>query len=239
MDIAVSIGNTRSAVARMDQHKIYCVRTCATWGLRGMLETFGGKEHVSRVFYASVVPSAETAVRGVFGRKARKITWKDIPLKLKIERPEKAGIDRLLNATAAWSGFRSPCLIVDAGSAITLDLVNRKGEFEGGVIFPGYRLLAGSLHQLAQLKNFMICDSTPLVGRNTSEAVSSGILNGIVFLVSGYFNRLSEKYPGLYLIFTGGDGDKLRKKVKTGLYRENLTMEGIRIVVYEGVKSIG
>ena len=111
------------------------------------------KPDPDRVFIASVVPEATRQAIKAAGRKnVRVITCRDVPLILKVREPEKAGIDRLLNCFAAREIYGRECLVIDAGSAITIDFVSKNRVFEGGVIFPGVRLLEESLKTLALLK---------------------------------------------------------------------------------------
>ena len=72
----------------------------------------------------------------------------------------------------------------------------------------------------------------PLLGKDTDEAVSSGILNGLPFLILGYYIKLSEKHPSLKLVFTGGDGALLQSRLNIGTYNENLIFHGIRTIAF-------
>jgi pantothenate kinase type III len=232
MDIAINIGNTRTAVARMTPDRVSSVTARATQDLEEFLASAAELGAGGRVFYASVVPAASGAVRRAFGTRARELTWRDVPLRVRLSKPGRVGIDRMLNCAAAFARSGSACLVVDAGSALTLDLVTARGEFAGGVIFAGRALLEASLRGLAQLKEFRTAERPALIGRDTSEAVSSGIEYGPAFLVAGYYRRLRRAHQGLRLVFTGGDGKRLQARVKTGIYRPYLTMEGIRIAAY-------
>ena len=230
MDIALSIGNTNTRVSLITKRRILKTGRFQTARIAENLKSFL-QPAADRVFIASVVPEAtRQAIKAAGGRKARVITCRDVPLILKVREPEKTGIDRLLNCFAAWEIYRRECLVVDAGSAITIDFVNKNRVFEGGVIFPGIRLLEESLKTLALLKKSRKTAIAPLLGKDTDEAISSGILNGLPFLLLGYYRNLNKKYPSLKLVFTGGDGVLLQSRLGIGTYNENLIFHGIRTI---------
>ena len=91
-------------------------------------------------------------------------------------RARTVGGDRLAQASAAWDLTRGPCVVVSMGTAITIDVVNRRGEFTGGLIAPGLRLMARSLHEhTALLPEVEPVRRRSPVGRHTREAIQSGI----------------------------------------------------------------
>jgi len=91
------------------------------------------------------------------------------------------------------------------------------------------------LRTLALLKNVKMSTPVSLVGKNTSEAIGSGIVYGLSFLVSGYIRAFKEKNPVLHVVFTGGSGRSLCRRVKEGCYVEHLGIIGMRCVIYENV----
>ena len=118
------------------------------------------------------------------------------------------GVDRLLNAAAAFERVRQACVIIDAGTAITIDFVDGEGTFHGGAIAPGARLQLKALHDHTALLpdlEFTRPDADPF-GRNTAQAM----LHGVHYGISGMVRRLAELYAQAYgaypqVIATGGD----------------------------------
>lgn len=94
-----------------------------------------------------------------------------------------------------------------------------------------------SLKSLSGLKNFSLTDKTCLIGKNTNSAVSSGIYLGVQFIIEKYYMKLKEKYPDAKIIFTGGDGKILYKKIKKGFYYEHLTIAGIQEIASKDLSS--
>src|SRR5262245_19617428 len=102
-----------------------------------------------------------------------------LPLVLKVDHPEKVGLDRLFNVLAAKSLVPAgrPAIVVDAGSAVTVDLMDEEGAFAGGAIFPGLRLMAEALHdQTALLPLVKTTDHAAVVpAKSTEPAIAAGV----------------------------------------------------------------
>lgn len=167
----------------------------------------------------------------------------DIPLVTRVQHPDRVGTDRLVAALAA--GYRkqasNAAIVVDAGSAVTVDLVGVQGEFLGGAILPGTRLLAQSLHQgTAQLPAIpwaasekspeeSAAERLPVVGRSTFEAIQSGIAWGLVGAVRELIHRISAELPeSPDLFITGGDGPWLARQLSIeAIVDPHLVLQGI------------
>ena len=125
------------------------------------------------------------------------------------------GVDRLLNAVAAWDRIHQACIIVDTGTAITVDFVDGDGTFHGGAIIPGAMMQLAALHagtsNLPELQ-FIAPDDSDVFGRSTSQAMLKGVFHGI----RGAVQRLVEQYATQYgafpqIVATGGDAETLFK----------------------------
>lgn len=156
-----------------------------------------------------------------------------IPLKNLYRTPETLGADRLAAAVEAHARYpEDDILIADFGTALTIDLVTRAGEFAGGNISPGLRMRLKALHEFTA--------SLPLVeppagdiqqiGTTTKEAIAAGAVNGILHEVEGY----ARLYPQAKIIFTGGDAKYFAKRTKsTTFVHDELVLCGLnRILEY-------
>ncbi|HOC02674.1 MAG TPA: type III pantothenate kinase [bacterium] len=233
MDIAILIGNTNTKIALINKDSIKNVILCRTEHIDTAIRKNPEiKDGYFTVYIASVVPEATGIVKKYTG-KVKEITWKDFPFKIDVRHPEKIGIDRLLNAAGTRKLFKTACVVIDAGSAITIDLVDIDGNFKGGVIFPGQRLIIESLKNLALLKDIKPSKKTKsIIGKDTSEAINSGITYGLCFLVAGYINAIKKKNKKVKVVFTGGGGKFLQENIKTGIYEKHLGLKGLQMVVY-------
>jgi type III pantothenate kinase len=160
-------------------------------------------------------PLVEAVEHAVMQATGQSIQWVgkqlDLPIKVLTESPDQTGIDRILNVAAAYEQMQKACVVVDAGTAITVDVCNDEGDFLGGAIAPGAALQLQALHEkTAKLPLVPFEIPTAPVGRSTSEAIQQGVFHGI----RGMVKELAETYAtelGTWpdIIATGGDASKL------------------------------
>ena len=176
---------------------------------------------IVRGFLTGSNPEAVGAVRGDWPKDWPEPAFLDevleFPLEIRLEKPNHAGIDRILNAVAC-NMIRPdgvPAVIVDTGTATTVDAVSPDGAFEGGSILPGFELSARALHQYTALLPFVTVDEMtnephePL-GTNTREALRSGLLWGQIGGIRELVKKLSERWPAPPIVLLTGGGDHSR-----------------------------
>jgi type III pantothenate kinase len=134
-----------------------------------------------------------------------------LPIPVKTEAPEETGVDRILAVAAAYEQMGKACVVVDAGTAITINVCDDKGRFLGGAIAPGVRLQLEALHdKTAQLPAVRFSAPTDPWGTSTQQAILHGVFHGIrgmvKELVENYATELGQ-WPDL--IATGGDAATL------------------------------
>jgi type III pantothenate kinase len=156
--------------------------------------------------------------------------FRDLPIRVDVAAPEKVGIDRLLNAVAVVARVppKTPAIVIDAGSAVTVDLVDATGTFRGGSIFPGLRLMAQALHHFtAQLPLVEAFETHDMPGRDTAAAIRAGIYHA----VCGGIDRLVEQIaePGARIFLAGGSLELAAGlHCRAEIVGPELTLEGIR-----------
>jgi len=152
------------------------------------------------------------------------------------QQPDKLGVDRWLAVLAAKVKTPSPCVIVDCGSAITVDLVTSPGEHLGGYIAPGLRLMREGLEmKTSAIKLGQIgYPENDFPGRNTVAAVKSAELAMISGLID-HAKSVLRNYDAqdARLIATGGDGEWLVSMLKDGVFQEDLVLDGLCIALAE------
>jgi type III pantothenate kinase len=171
----------------------------------------------------------------------RLLTHRDLPIVCRLERPDRVGLDRLAAAVAA-NVLRSqgrPAIVVDAGSAITVDLVSSDGAFEGGVIMPGFRMAAEALDKadLLPLTSLAPNDEPPeVVGRSTEQAIRSGLFWGAVGAVREVMDRMATQLAQPPEIFvTGGDLRRLSEQLgDEASFVPNMVLSGIAVAASRG-----
>jgi type III pantothenate kinase len=161
------------------------------------------------------------------------LNYKDCGIKIDIENPEKVGIDRILNCKGAIEIFGYPCIIIDIGTAITIDVVNKNKVFTGGFILPGPELWRNSLKNTALIKEINN-KKTKFLGKDTSSAINLGMEEGISGAIERIVKKIRERYKISKIILTGGWCNYFKKKLNfEKKVRKYLTLEGINIVISE------
>ena len=191
---------------------------------------------VDAAVLASVNPASDRSVidwiADRFGVEAERFpTEVPFPIESRCRPPDKVGADRLANALAAFREAHATCLVVDAGTALTVDAVSADGPaFLGGAILPGIALAAHSLARgAALLPNLAVGEPGPLIGTSTSEAMTSGIVRGLAGAVDRLVGEMAAALGGPERIFiTGGDGPRLAQLCHTPMaVRPHLTLRGL------------
>jgi type III pantothenate kinase len=149
--------------------------------------------------------------------------------------PATVGADRLVNAVAAAELYGQPSIVVDLGTATTLDVIGGRGEYAGGVIAPGILTAAGALFARgARLSRVEVIAPPRVVGRTTEESMQAGIFLGAVFAVDGLVRAIMEeqKFPtGTPVVATGGLASAVQQASRTiTAIDPDLTLTGIRLV---------
>jgi type III pantothenate kinase len=150
--------------------------------------------------------------------------------------PREVGADRIVNAVAAYSIYRSSLIVVDFGTAITFDYVTKKGEYAGGAIAPGISVASEALFQrTALLARVEFAKPGHIVGKNTEESLKAGIFYGFVGLIDGIVERMKEEAgSNPKVIATGGLAPLVIKETRTITdVDEFLILKGLKIIYEE------
>ncbi len=160
-----------------------------------------------------------------------------IPIANSYETPETLGHDRLAAAVGACTLFDSESLlIIDAGTAITYDLVLNQ-TFMGGNISPGLSLRFKALNIYTErLPLVSPPKETDLYGKNTFEAIAFGVVNGLIYEIDQTIEIFSQKHKGIKILATGGDAQYFENKIKKTIFVEpNLVLIGLNRILQENV----
>ena len=223
--VVINLGNSRLAVGPFRAGEIGEVvrvpnEDRAGWveAVRRAWKRIEGTDNAA-VVAASVNPRLDEALdRAVMEAANRHVVWVgkdlDLPIKVLTEAPEKTGVDRILNIAAAYEQMGKACVVVDAGTAVTVDVCNDAGEFLGGSISPGASMMFDALNQrTAQLPRVkeLAAPSGPF-GQSTEQAILHGVYHGIRGMVKEVVETYATEmgsWPDL--IATGGDAEVLFK----------------------------
>jgi len=157
-----------------------------------------------------------------------------LPIENLYKTPETLGKDRI--AACVGANCLKPnanLLVIDAGTAVTYDVVNVKNQYVGGNISPGLEMRKKALHTFTQkLPLIELEDSVPMFGSTTNEAILAGVVNGLIYEMEGYISSVSSVYPNLSIFLTGGDAFYFEKKLKSSIFaNQNLLLVGLNRIL--------
>ncbi|MEZ4750571.1 MAG: type III pantothenate kinase [Bdellovibrionota bacterium] len=185
----------------------------------------------------SVVPTARRGLKEFATRylklEAFEVTPKvRLPFALNVHEPDTVGADRLANAAYAAAHLTLPAIIVDCGTATTLDVVTAEGGYEGGVILPGVGLSFESLsRKTSQLSLVESEFPKRVIGKSTKECIQAGILFGYCDQINGLLRRTQEEIGvPCTTVLTGGYASIFEGRIENAKVSPTLTLEGIQLL---------
>ncbi|WBB64187.1 type III pantothenate kinase [Streptomyces sp. WMMC500] len=264
MLLTIDVGNTHTVLGLFDGEEIvehWRISTDARrtadelavllQGLMGMHPLLGEElgDGIHGIAVCSTVPSVLHELREVTRR-----YYGDVPsvlvepgvktgVPVLMDNPKEVGADRIINALAAAELYGGPAIVVDFGTATTFDAVSERGEYVGGVIAPGIEISTEALGvRGAQLRKIELARPRSVIGKNTVEAMQSGILYGFAGQVDGVVNRMAAELADdpdeVTVIATGGLAPMmLADSSVIDEHEPWLTLVGLRLVYERNVST--
>lgn len=237
MNLAIDIGNSRTKVAVFHKNEILWHSTIEKGKLspavktiiidfpkldRAIISSVGKKESEAIDFLNERLPLIEL---GPFTK---------VPFSNQYETPESLGLDRLALVSAAFKKFPNKnCLVIDAGTCITYDFLDEKGNYQGGAISPGIQMKFNALHTFTEkLPLITTIENEPLSEKTTLENIRKGVIMGTSFEIDGFIAFYLENYRNLTVILTGGDSLLLSNSIKNSIFAtSNFLLEGLNAIL--------
>ena len=222
MLLAIDIGNTNIVIGVIQEDEILFkariatdrLRTSDQYGveIRNMLEFFNiRKEDVTDCIIASVVPpvfnSVYTGVIKMIGKQPMVVgPGLKTGLNIHVDIPSQVGSDRIVAAVAALAEYEAPLVLIDMGTATTIEVVEPDNVYMGGMIFPGVMVSLDSLtSRAAQLPGISLDKPKNIIGKNTVDCMRSGMMYGTASMLDGVIDRIAEELGhSSTIIATGG-----------------------------------
>ena len=249
MLLAIDIGNTNITLGLWDgdrwrlQWRLRTIhnQTVDEYGiyLKMLLREVGLADAVGRVIFSSVVPPLSHTFNEVCSRYLNLVPIQvthetDTGIRIATENPAEVGADRIVNAVAAYNLYPGPSIVIDMGTATTLDVVGAEGALLGVVIAPGLLLAAEALTgRAAQLSRVALEAPPQVLGRTTVHAMQSGLIFGYTCLIEGLVHRLQteQHLPEVPVIGTGGLIRLIEPHTEVITHIEPwLTLTGLRLI---------
>ena len=249
MLLAIDIGNTNIVIGCIRDDEIMFTARIATdrtrtsdqYGveIKNMLEAFGvSRSDISDCIISSVVPpvfnSVRTGVLKVIGKQPMVVgPGLKTGLNIHVDVPSQVGSDRIVIAVAALAEYEAPLVLMDMGTATTIEVVEPENVYMGGVIFPGVMVSLDALtSRAAQLPGISLVKPKSVIGKNTVDCMRSGMMYGTAAMIDGIVDRIEEELGHKStLIATGG-----MARFITPLCRHNIILE--RDLLLKGLNII-
>lgn len=249
MLLAVDVGNTNITLGVYDGHELLSAwrlgtvqgRMADEYGLQmvGLLQHKGlDPEMIHGAALASVVPPLTPTILEALDRYLGQQplvvgTGVKTGVRIRYEDPKGVGADRVADAAAVCDRYGPPACVVDFGTATTFDAIDAQGDYLGGAIAPGIGIAADALYRnTAKLTRVELVRPPSAIGRNTVNAMQSGLLYGYVGLVEGMVERFRRELgPGMSVIGTGGLASVIAQETDVIQHIDPwLTLEGLRLI---------
>ena len=249
MLLAIDIGNTNIVLGGIKDDEIVFqariatdrLRTSDQYGveIKNMIEAFGiHREDISDCIIASVVPpvfnSVRTGVVKVIGKQPMVVgPGLKTGLNIRMDVPGQVGSDRIVAAVAALAEYPAPLILMDLGTATTIEVVDKDSSYIGGVIFPGVKLSLDALtSRAAQLPGISLDQPKKVIGKNTVDCMRSGMMYGTAAMIDGLVERMeAELGYKTTLVATGGMAQFIAPLCKREIILEkDLLLKGLNII---------
>lgn len=243
MLLLVDVGNTQILIGLYEDDELVDHWRLATNADRTsdeysvLIRQFIGDVDAEGVAISSVVPRATAALRNMtrkyFGFEPVVVepgTKTGMPILT--DNPKEVGADRIVNAIGAYEQHGGPAVVVDFGTATTLDAVSAKGEYLGGAILPGIEISMDALFSRAdRLYRVELVEPRSVIGKNTMESLQSGAIYGFAGQVDGIVKRMEDELGPSAVVATGGLSGLISRFSSTIQHIDPwLTLQGLRIV---------
>lgn len=249
MLLAIDIGNTNIVIGFIKDDKILFEARIATDRLRtadqysveikNMMRAYGVENSdIEGCIISSVVPpvldAVRTGVMKIIGKNPMVVgPGLKTGLNIHMDTPSQVGSDRIVIAVAALSEYPAPLILMDLGTATTIEVVSSDNVYEGGVIFPGVQISLDALvSHASQLPGISLDKPKKVIGKNTVDCMRSGIMYGTAAMLDGLIERMeAELGQKATVIATGGIAQFILPLCQREIILENdLLLKGLNII---------
>lgn len=235
MDACIDIGNTRVKLALFDedslQQVLYQEKLSQSW-----IDDVRSKYSIHSAIVSTVRKNEDLVMESLGDISQTFLLSHDLPIPIvnDYRTPKKLGKDRLAAAVGAFAIFPSKnCLIIDAGTCITADILDSKGHFLGGSILPGIKMRLEAMHRFTHALPLVEWKDHPdMIGQSTEESLLVGGVNACVLEIDGIIDHFKSIYQDLKVLFTGGDTAFFEKHLKNEIFAApDLVLTGLHKIL--------
>lgn len=255
MLLAIDIGNTNIVIGCIENDDILFkariatdrLRTSDQYGveIKNMLEAYGVQiQDIDDCIISSVVPpvfnSVKTGVIKIIGKQPMVVgPGLKTGLNIHVDVPSQVGSDRIVIAVAALAEYKAPLILMDLGTATTIEVVEPENTYLGGVIVPGVKVSLDALtSRAAQLPGISLDKPKKVIGKNTVDCMRSGMMYGTASMIDGLIDRMEEELGhSSTIVSTGGLAQFITPLCKHKIILEkDLLLKGLNIIYKKNKK---
>ena len=252
MILAIDMGNTNIVIGCVDEEKVLFEERLATdlskteleyvVIFKTVLELYGiEKEKVPGAIISSVVPQLVNIIKSAVYKLIKVEPMVVGPgvktgLNILMDEPRRVGSDLIVDAVAAINNYGTPLIVIDMGTATTMSVIDRKGNYIGGVIMPGIKVSVDSLvSRTAQLQRISLDAPDKVIGKNTINCMKSGVIYGNASCIDGMIDRLAEEMgeglSDIKVVATGGLARVILPQCRHNIIQDDeLLLKGLKII---------
>lgn len=242
MNLIIEQGNTLSKVAVYENGRMKSSFMYKSLDIPTLANLFD-KYAFKRGIFSSVVNKDEKIISYLKDRLKDFIFLDEkvsLPIEIGYTTPSTLGKDRVAAVVGAYTERPGQnILVIDAGTAITYEVLEASGKYLGGNISPGMTTRFRALNQFTKKLPLVTEEGEiPFIGTSTDTAIRSGVVNGIVYEMDGYINVLKVKYPDLFVFLTGGHSFYFERRLKNSIFVDiNLVFGGLNRILEYNVEN--
>lgn len=256
MILAIDMGNTNIVIGAIDSTQTYFVERVTTdhvktgmeyaINIKNILDIYQIKpSQIEGAILSSVVPplnaALSSAIKKIFGFRPLLVgAGMKTGINIIMDNPKTVGSDMIVDAVAAIQEYTCPLVIIDMGTATTMSVVDRAGNYIGGVIYPGLKVSLDTLsNKTAQLPSISLDIPKKVIGKNTIDCMRSGIMYGNAGMIDGILDRIeAELGEDVTIIATGGLSRFIAPLCRhTIIYDEALLLKGLWILYQKNISG--
>ena len=244
MNLTIDIGNSFAKVAVFDKNQIIDKAAFEILEVVNVEKIVNTYNEIDKCILSSVKQPDESLIdylQYIMSVCIELNGFTPLPFQNLYESKATQGCDRVAAIAGAQIVFPGKdVLVIDAGTTITFDFLDANGIYRGGNISPGMETRFKALHTFTlKLPLLSKREVENLLGRNTNQAIESGVQSGIIYEIEGYISALKKDFRNLKIILTGGDADFFANKFKNIIFVEpNLVLIGLNSILEYNVSKI-
>ena len=239
MKLALDIGNTQIKLGIFEHLKLIHTECFQHNDNQNINLNYIKKFKPTVSIISSVVPNLTDKyvknIYNIFGLDSLIINNENCQIDLKVPAPNTVGADRICNVVATIKIYNKPAIVIDFGTATTYDVINKNGQFIGGIIAPGIKTSSQYLIEKAALLDYVDFEfPEKVIGKNTEDNIKSGIMFGAIDQIEGMIKRINnETRQNNNIILTGGFSKLISPKISLEHTCDiDLTLKGM-ILIHE------